>query len=355
MFLAILYFVLRLVLRLARLAPEGDACEREAEILVLRHQLAVLERKAGRPKLRRLDRMLLAAFARLVPRERWSCFIVSPQTILRWHRELVARKWTYKHKKMGRPPLDPELVRLIIDMARKNARWGCMRIKGELQRLGHRLGVSTIRTILRRAGIGPAPRRDGPSWGEFLRAQADGIIACDFFTVETVFLRTLYVLFFIEVGSRRIHIEGVTRNPDGAWVTQQARNSAMAGGLENVRFLIRDRDSKFTASFDEVFRSEGARVIKTPVRSPKADAFAERFVRTARAEVFDLVLVTGRRHLLRLLQAYEAHYNSHRPHRGIDLAAPDTLGVSPFPVRIDRIRRQKVLGGLINEYYGAAA
>ena len=314
-----------------------------------------MKRKTGGPKLRRLDRLLLAAFARLVPRKGWSCFIVSPQTILRRHRELVARKWTFSHGRLGRPPLDPELVALIISMAKDNPRWGCIRIKGELRGLGHRVGATTIRTILRRAGIGPAPRRDGPTWSDFLRAQAEGILACELFTVETVFLRTLFVLFFIEVGSRRIHIEGVTGNPDAAWVTQQARNLSMESGLENVRFLIRDRDSKYTASFDEVFRVEGARVIKTPVRAPKANAFAERFVRTARAEVFDQVLVLGRKHLLRLLQAYETHFNSHRPHRGIDLAAPDTLGTSPTSVPADWIERRRVVGGLINEYHGVAA
>ena len=352
MLLAVVYFILRLVLRVT---PEGDAREREAEILVLRHQLAVLRRKTGRPKLRRLDRMLLAAFARLVPKARWSCFMVSPQTILRWHRELVARKWTYRHKRIGRPPLDPDLVALIIQMAKDNPRWGCIRIKGELQGLGHRVGATTIRTILRRAGIGPAPRRDGPTWSEFLRAQAEGILACDFFTVETVLLRTLYVLFFIEVGSRRIHTEGVTPNPDAAWVTQQARNLSMNGDPSGVSFLIRDRDSKFTASFDEVFRSEGARVIKTPVRSPKANAFAERFVEMVRTELLDVVLVLGRRHLLRLLRDYEAHYNSHRPHRGIDLRSPRDIGTGPVVVPLKEIRRSKVVSELISEYQGAAA
>ncbi|MEO8425252.1 MAG: integrase core domain-containing protein [Actinomycetota bacterium] len=224
-----------------------------------------------------------------------------------------------------------------------------MRIKGELQGVGHRVGVTTIRTILRRARIDPAPRRDGPSWSEFLKAQAEGIMACDFFTVETVFLRTLYVLFFVELSTRRVRIAGVTSNPDAVWVTQQARNLSMADDLDNVRHLIRDRDSKFTASFDEVFRSEGGHVILTPIRAPKANAFAERFVRTIRAEVFDLVLVLGRRHLLRLLEGYERHYNSHRPHRGIDLAAPDTLGLSPTPVPIRLIETREVLGGLINE------
>jgi len=199
----------------------------------------------------------------------------------------VRRKWTFHHKKVGRPPLDPAIVRLILEMAKENPRWGVVRIKGELQGLGYRVGTTTIRTILRRAGIPPAPRRDGPSWAEFLRSQARGIVACDFFTVETVFLKTLYVLFFIEVGSRRVRIVGVSAHPDARWVAQQARNLAMTGGLENVRFLIRDRDAKFTASFDEVFRTEGASVMKTPIRAPKANAFAERFVRTIRSELLE--------------------------------------------------------------------
>jgi transposase InsO family protein len=318
MLFAVCYFILRLVLRIT---PDDDTREREAEILVLRHQLAVLKRANPRPRLRRLDRMMIAAFARLIRRDRWSGFIVSPATILRWHRELVARKWTYKRSRTGRPPLDPSLARLIVQMAKDNPRWGVIRIKGELQGLGYRVGATTIRSLLRRAGIPPAPRRTGPSWSEFLRAQARGVMSCDLFTVETVFLRTLYVLFFIEVGTRRVRIAGVTANPDAGWVTQQARNLAMDGEADNVRFLIRDRDSKFTASFDEVFRSEGARVMRTPVRAPKANAFAERFVRTVRSELLDLVLVVGRRHLLRLLRDYEAHYNPHRPHRGIDLNA----------------------------------
>ena len=184
-------FIIRALLRIAT----DDAREREAEILVLRHQLAVLKRSNPRPRLRRRDRMVIAALADLLDRDRWSGFIVSPATILRWHRELVRRKWTFRYRKAGRPPLDPALVRLIVQMARANPRWGVIRIKGELQGLGHRVGATTIRTILRRAGIGPAPRRDGPCWSEFLRSQAQGILACDFFTVHTVALRTLYVLF----------------------------------------------------------------------------------------------------------------------------------------------------------------
>lgn len=350
------YFILRAVLRIA---PDRDAREREAEILVLRHQLAVLKRTSPRPKLRRRDRIVIVALAGLVSKERWSAFIVTPATVLRWHRELVRRKWTFRHVKVGRPPLDPELVCLILKMARENPRWGVVRIKGELQGLGYRVGATTIRTILRRAGMPPAPRRDGPTWPEFLRAQARGIVACDFFTVETVFLKTLYVLFFIEVGTRRVRIVGVSATPDGGWVTQQGRNLAMAGDLENVRFLIRDRDAKFTASFDEVFSSEGVRVIKTPVQAPRANAYAERFVRTVRGELLDHVLVLGRGHLTKLLADYEAHYNSHRPHRGIDLDAPGAtdLGsdVIAEVVRFADVRRRAIIRGLINEYHREVA
>lgn len=223
MLLSLLY-MLRVILRLA---PAGNGRDREVEILVLRHQVKVLKRKAGRPRLRRRDRILLAAAARILPKERWSCFIVTPQTLLRWHRELVRRKWTYRQRRTGRPRLDPKIRALAIRMATENPRWGYIRIQGELRKLGIRVGATTIRRILLKEGLGPAPRRAGPSWSEFLRAQAEGILACDFFTVETAFLKTLYVLFFIEVGTRRVHITCATKNPNGAFVTQQARNLAL--------------------------------------------------------------------------------------------------------------------------------
>ena len=232
-----------------------------------------------------------------------------------------------------------------------------MRIQGELRGLGIRVGATTIRTLLRREGLGPAPRRSGPSWSEFLRAQAHGILACDFFTVETVFLDTLYVLFFIEVGSRRVHASASTASPKSAWVTQQARNLAfdLDDREEPLRFLVRDRDSKYTCSFDEVFKTEGAGVILTPIRSPKANAFAERWVRTVRQELLDWTLVLGPRHLDRLLDTYVEHYNAHRPHRGLDLAAPEAPQLDPPPGRMDEIRRRDVLDGLIHEYYRVAA
>jgi len=240
-------------------------------------------------------------------------------------------------------------------MGRENPRWGCIRIQGELRKLGIRLGATTIRTLLRRAGIGPAPRRDGPTWTEFLRSQAEAIWACDFFTVETAWLRTLYVLFFIELGSRRVHLAGATTHPDSAWVTQQARNLAVAGELENVRYLVRDRDSKFTRSFDEVLATEDVTTIRTPIRSPRANAVAERFVRTVRAECTDRVLVLTRGQLDRLLRRYVGHYNTQRPHRGVGLATPITgprAAQVPSPAAV---RRRDVLGGLIHEYHARAA
>jgi putative transposase len=347
---SILYLILRGLLRLA--GPEGDSRDREVELLVLRHQVKVLSRTGGRPRLRRLDRVLLAPAARVLPRERWSSFLVTPSTLIRWHRELVRRKWTYRAKRVGRPPMSPQVRELILRLARENPRWGCVRIQGEIRGLGIRVGATTIRSLLRRSGFGPAPRRNGPSWSEFLRVQADGVLACDFFSVETAFLRTLYVLFFIEVRTRRVHVTTSTRNPDASFVTQQARNLFIEEALPSgVRFLIRDRDSKFTRAFDVVFESEGASVIPTPVRAPKANAFAERWVRTVRDEVLDWTLVLGRRHLDRLLARYACHYNSHRPHRGIALCPPELCGADPPPPS-QGIARRQVLAG-INEYLAA--
>jgi transposase InsO family protein len=352
MLFALLYALLRRVIGSTR--PSADR-ELEIEVIVLRHQVKVLSRKVGRVKLHRIDKAFLAACSRALPKHRWGSFIVAPSTLVRWHRELVARKWTYKHKRLGRPPVDPALAALICRMARENPRWGYMRIKGECQKLGIAVAATTVRKVLRAAGLDPAPRRDGPTWSEFPRAQAFGIVACDFFSVETVLLRTLYVLFFIEVGSRKLHITSSTRHPTGRFVTQQARNLSMGGQLETVAFLIRDRDAKYTGAFDEVFISEGARVIKTPGRAPRANAFAERFVRTVRHEVLDLTLVLGERHLDRILRRYAEHYNTRRPHRGLDLRTPDRACERPISPDTPRVRRIDVLGGLIHEYEPVAA
>jgi transposase InsO family protein len=295
----------------------------------------------------------------MLSRERWATFMVTPATLLRWHRELVRRKWTFRNRpSLGRPPLSPEIRALIVRIGRENAGWGCVRIKGELKGLGIIVSATTIRTILRRAGLGPAPRRTGPRWGEFLHAQAAGILAADFFTVETVWLRTLYVLFFVHIKTRRVIVAGVTDHPNDAWMRQQARNVAIHHPDLPVRFIIHDRDRKFTLGFDHVFRSQGTDIIETPFRAPKANAFAERWVETVRRECLDWTLVWGRRHLESVLSAYATHFNDHRPHRSLALRPPLDKGPpNPCHGRATpaAVRRRKILGGLINEYHARAA
>jgi transposase InsO family protein len=357
MLYALFYAIIRRVLRLS-----GISSDAEAEVLVLRHQLTVLRRQIKRPKLRRRDKLFLSAMSRMLPRERWAAFIVTPATLVRWHRELVRRKWTYRHRPpRGRPPIDSKTRALILRMARENPRWGCVRIKGELQGLGIIVSATTIRTILRRAGLGPAPRGDGPTWHQFLSAQAKGIVACDFFTVETVFLETLYVLVFMHIGTRRLLGIGVSANPNGTWVTQQARNLVMDLDDDpelHVRFLLRDRDAKFCRSFDAVFAAEGIEVVLTPYRTPQANGHIERLIGGLRREVLDHVLILGRRHLVDVLGEYAGHHNSHRPHRGLGLRRPTDVGrLTPGPgsARPEAIERREILGGLIHEYHARVA
>jgi transposase len=252
---------------------------KEVEILVLRHELAIARRQLGRPRPSAADRVLLAALSRALPRSAWSAFAVSPKTLLRWHRRLLARHWTYDRRGPGRPPLDAELQVLIVRLAHENPRWGYRRIVGELRKLGLQVSATSVRSVLKRRGIPPAP------WRTFLRAQAEGVIACDFVTVESVWLRRFYVLFFIELHTRRVHLAGATENPSGTWTTQQARNLMIDGcGRERpVRFLIHDRDAKFSAAFGEVFRTEGIHVIRTPVRAPPTRTPSASSARCARS------------------------------------------------------------------------
>jgi len=357
LFWSLSYLALRCLLQLVLLRSRSEN-SKELEVVVVRHELSVLRRQAGRPQLRSSDRILLAAASRLMLRSRWSSFVVTPTTLLRWHRRLVARRWTYPGR-IGRPPLGDEIRDLVLRLARENPRWGYQRIAGEINGLGLKVSATTVRKILHEAGVGPAGERSGPSWRAFLRQQAHSMLAVDFFTVETISLQRLYALFVIEVGSRRVHLAGCTANPTGAWVTQQARQFAwtLHEAPPRFRFLIRDRDSKFTRSFDAVFASEGIRVVKTPVRAPKANAIAERFVGTARRECLDWLLILNRRHLEHVLRVFMDHYNAHRPHRSLDLTPPTTIGrieqiVSCSPSA--EVKRRDRLGGLIHEYSYAA-
>jgi putative transposase len=327
---------------------------KDLEMLVLRHELEVLRRQVARPQLRAADRALLAATARHLPASSRGARLVTPRTLLRWHRALVRRKWRQPPGPRGRPPVPAEVRSSVQRLARENPRWGHRRISGELAKLGLPASPSTVRRLLARPGLGPAPRTSGPGWREFLRAQAATIVACDFFTVESVFLRRYYVLSFIAHASRRVWLAGCSPNPTGAWVTQQARNLGLDLADDGMRFLIRDRDSKYTGSFDEVFGSGGIRLVETPVRAPQANAIAERFVRTIRAECLDWLMIVNRRHLDRVLRVYIDHYNVHRPHRALKLQPPQPREPPPMPTT-GEIERRDRLGGLIHEYYRAAA
>jgi putative transposase len=322
--------------------------------LVLRHEVQVLRRQVARPKLRAADRALLAAAACHLPRCVRGARLVTPRTLMRWHRALVRRKWRQQSGQRGRPPMRPEVRAVVLRLARENPRWGHRRIGGELAKLGHAVSPSTVRRVLARAGLDPAPRDSGPGWRKFLRAQAASIVACDFFTVESVLVRRYYVPFFIAHASRRVWLAGCTTNPNGAWITEQARNLGLDLADAGVRFVIRDRDSKYIGPFDEVLRAGGMRIVKTPVRAPQANAIAERFVKTVRAECLDWLLILNRRHLERVLRIFVKHYNVHRPHRALQLQPPQPREPPPTPA-IGEIQRHDRFGGLIHEYYRDAA
>jgi putative transposase len=345
--------LVRLLSWLALLARSDTA--KDVEILILRHEVAVLRRTNTRPMLTWLDRAVLSALSRLLPTPLRQLRLVSPRTLLRWHAQLVSRRWTYPHRRSGRPPTAPPIRALVLRMARENPRWGYRRIQGELVGLGHPVAASTVWAILKNAGLDPAPRRSGPTWRQFLSAQAHAILAIDFAHVDTVFLRRLYILVVIEHGRRRVHIAGITAHPSGAWVTQQARNLLMNLGehADQFRFLIRDRDSKFTAAFDAVFIGADIRVIRTPIRAPRANAIAERFIGTLRRECLDHLLITGPRHLDIVLREYVQHFNTHRPHRSLD-QRPPAGGTPPGSGGVIRVLRRDRLGGLLHEYVQVA-
>jgi putative transposase len=350
------YVLVRWLLEFVALRARSKEFQ-ELEIIVLRHELAIFRRTTRRPAITAVDRTLLAVASRLLPRARWQSFIVTPATLLRWHRRLVAKRWTYA-RPVGRPPRRREIRDLVLRFARENPRWGYQRVVGELKGLGIVVSATTVRAWLRAAGLGPAGKRGKTTWREFVRAHRESMLAVDFFTVETIWLQRLYVLFFIELGTRRVHVAGCTPNPNAPWVTQQARQLSwtVAERPEPLRFLIRDRDQKFTDPFDDVFRSEAIEVVRTPFRAPQANGVAERFVRTVRSECFDRLLILNQQHLERVLQGFIDHYNGHRPHRALSLTPPTARLATATPSAFGdaRIVRRDRLGGVVHEYVRAA-
>jgi len=354
--LSLLYAIVRCPLGVPAVLLRRDLSTK-AELLVLRHENTVLRRQIARVRYTPADRLWLAALSRLLPRRRWKgVFSVAPATLLAWHRRLVARKWDYSDRRRpGRPPTAAMIHKLVLRMATDNPQWGHRRIHGELVRLGHRIGASTVWEILHAAGIDPAPRRSGPTWKQFLTTQAKGIMAVDFVHVDTVFLKRIYALIVVEHGTRRAHLAGITANPTGPWTVQAARNLLMDLGkrVDTLTFVLRDRDSRFTRAFDAVFAAEGIRILASPPQAPRANAICERMIGSLRRELLDRILIVNEQHLRRVLAEYLRHFNNARPHQSLQQLAPtqaETRPPTPIDLADHHVRRRPVLDGLTSEY-----
>jgi transposase InsO family protein len=357
--------VLSWLIDLATLRFRSDQAK-DIEILLLRRQLAILQRTQSRPpRLTRWEKLgvvVLMSKLRALPREtrtrvQDSLCLVTPAPVLRWHRDLLRRKWTlHLQHPPGRPPISADLEELILRLARENPRWGYRRIAGELAKLGWRVGRSTISAVLKRHRLPPAPTRGckSTSWRIWWRHYRQYALACDFFQVESLFLQTIFVLFFIEVRTRKVYLAGCTAHPTAGWVTQQARNMAwpLQDGTAPVRVLIHDRDGKYPPGFDAVFRSEGLEVARTAPRCPRANGVAERWIRSARQECLDQLIIVNERHVWRVLRDYVAFYNERRPHQGLGQRCPVPLARGPGQ---GPIAGREVLGGILNDYDRQAA
>jgi putative transposase len=353
---SLIYSLLRVVIELLA-TTRGDQTSLQAEVLVLRRQVQVLERQVKRVRWKPGDRMLLAALRNRLPQSAWAGLLVRPQTVLGWHRTLVRRKWAaYRSRpRRGRPPISAECRQLVLRIATENPGWGYPRIRGELLKLGHTVAATTIRSVLMAAGIPPSPRRAGLSWRQFLAAHAHTLVAADFFSVDTIFFKRLYVLIYMHLATRRILLAACTSNPNQAWVTQQARNLLWTLEEEGIQLtaVIHDRDKKFAPAADAILRGAGARVILTPLLAPKANAYVERWNGTCRRECLDWMLIVNLRHLEKIVREYCAHYNQQRPHRSCQLRPPAARG-DPVAAEPGTVRRRAQLGGLLSEYYREA-
>lgn len=350
---SLLYALVRVLLD-AIAMRHGDEAKLRAEVLALRRQVQVLERQVKRVHWRPGDRMIMAALRSYLLSSAWAGLLVRPETVLGWHRSLVRRKWAaYRGRpRRGRPPIPRECRDLIVRMAKENPGWGYFRIRGELLKVGHTVAATTIRSVLVAAGIPPSGRRAGLTWKRFLAAHAQTLVAADFFSVDTVFFKRLYVLIYMHLATRRILLARCTAEPSEAWVAQQARNLSWTMQDDGIKLdiVIHDRDKKFARRADEVFRSEGARVILTPLMAPRANAHAERWIGTCRRECMDWMLIVSERHLQAVLDTFRRHYNNERPHRSCALRPPSTRG-DPVAAGAGEVRRRVHLAGLLSEYY----
>nr|QIY76805.1 transposase [Streptomyces sp. RLB1-33] len=361
--LRLAYLTVTNAVTLLRLLPMSDR-DKDIEILALRHQLLVLQRQVRKPAFTDTDRAVLAGLLHRLPmgKLRQLLLLVRPDTIMRWHRDLLKRRHaaTCIPKRRGRPPTVRSIRTLVLRLARENSSWGYRRIHGELAALGIKVAASTIWEILREHGIPPAPERESTTWADFLRNQADALLACDFFETRTLTGARLYVFAVIEHATRRIRILGTTAHPTADWVVQLGRNLVM--DLEDagsrVRFLIRDRDSKFTQAFDAVLTDAGLEIVKSGVRMPRMNSIMERWIQTCRRELLDRTLIWDQRHLLHALREFESFYNGHRPHRALRQAAPlrslPEPTTEPGQIKHLEIRRRDRLGGTLHEYQHAA-
>jgi len=332
----------------------GDQAKLQAEVLALRRQVQVLERQIKRAHWTPGDRMVMAALRDRLPQSAWAGLLVKPETVLGWHRKLVRRKWAaYRGRpRRGRPPITAECRDLIIRMAKDNPGWGYCRIRGELLKVGDTVAATTIRSVLAAAGIPPSSRRAHLSWKQFLAAHAQTLVVADFFSVDTIFFKRLYVLIYMHLATRRVLLASCTTEPNEDWVTQQARNLSWRLEEEGIKLsvVIHDRDKKFAKGADNVFRSEGARLIVTPLMAPRANAHCERWIGTCRRECLDWMLVVSERHLQAVLDVYCRHYNGERPHRSCGLRPPAIRG-DPVALGAGEVRRRVRLAGLLSEYY----